>query len=187
MKTLYLFLLIPSLAWGTGDKPPTSPPATADATATASAESAASSTSSATGGAATGGSASSSVEIDEETQAPAFAAPSVFPTAECLRAASFALSVKGGGVAFGGTAAMVECQKLILGDRYANIGMRSEACTAYNATETAKLIFGDALPSCRFAPAPEPEPICPTVVVLQGDSTASAERAERIFEKCVSK
>lgn len=131
---------------------------------------------------------SQSVSFQDRLQAPSIAAPSVFPTATCQSGISIGGSSAGGGGLLGFSFTKRECELVVLAQNYLALGMYVPACETLNKTKAARRAFGNNLPACS-APVPVvvPEPK-PTVVVITGESCGmSKERAERVFEKCLSK
>lgn len=121
------------------------------------------------------------VSFEDELQAPASFAPSIAPTAPCYYTVGAAFSFPGGSLGGGKAIKDEDCE------------FREELRLGYQmglVNETRQLWcerYGQNVSKCgRYEPTPRPEPV-PTVIVLQGESCASKESINRVFERCVSK
>jgi hypothetical protein len=179
MKYLAILCLLPFAAFATDNKP-TTPSVSADASATSSATSASTST--------------SAVETGPVTQSLDVAGDHSVTVAQGAQVLyGCGASVNGGGsngsdAAFLGFQWVTKfCKDAQMAAFYFGLGDYQTACDILRTGAWGKQAEkrGVKLPTVCLAPA-KAEAV-PNVVVIDGESCASKERAERVFEKCVAK
>jgi hypothetical protein len=132
------------------------------------------------------------VNFEDRKQAPSIGQGSIF-IPECGAGGNGGGSSSNGSAFFGIAYVPAWCQDFKYAAFLMAAGEYEAACQVMAASKPGKRAAkrGIELPACakpQLLPAkPEPVQPVPTVIVLQGESCAARERAERVFENCVSK
>lgn len=161
--------------------------------------------SSATGGNATGGAASATnngnanVSLNQtyeaKRNAPAIAAPSIYPTAGCQAGVSMGGSGPGGAGLLGFSFTKKECEIVVLAQNFASIGMTDTACDILKTTKAFQRTGLKDVPCVTPKPLPPPAvPAAPTNLTVTTPDLSQyvkrdelAERDRRLMEAATRK